>query len=179
MLTGDNQHTAARIATEVGVTDVRADLLPEDKVAAVRELQHSGAMAMVGDGVNDAPALATAAVGVAMGVAGSDVAIEAADVALMGDELARLPLAIQLARRTLDTIRQNIAASLVVKVAFLALTLAGVTNLWLAVIADMGMSLLVTANSLRLVGLGSGGEPVVEDRGPVPVAVSGAAGSAD
>jgi Cd2+/Zn2+-exporting ATPase len=150
MLTGDNARTAARVAIETGVTDVYADLLPADKAAAVRTLTVDGPVAMVGDGINDAPALATAAVGVAMGAAGTDVAIEAADVALMGDDLGRLPYAIRLARRTLGIIRQNIAASLVVKAVFLALTFAGVTNLWLAVFADMGISLLVTANALRV-----------------------------
>jgi Cd2+/Zn2+-exporting ATPase len=150
MLTGDNARTAGRVAAETGMPDVRADLLPADKLAAVRELSATGPVAMIGDGINDAPALAAAAVGVAMGAAGTDAAIEAADVALMADDLGRLPEAIRLARRTLGIIRQNIAASLVVKALFLALTLAGVTNLWLAVFADMGMSLLVTANALRV-----------------------------
>ncbi len=150
MLTGDNARTAGRIAAATGVTEVRADLLPADKAAAVRALAADGPVAMVGDGINDAPALATASVGVAMGAAGTDVAIEAADVALMGDDLGRLPYAIRLARRTLAIIRQNIAASLVVKAVFLVLTFAGVTNLWLAVFADMGISLLVTANALRV-----------------------------
>ncbi|MDQ6603837.1 MAG: cadmium-translocating P-type ATPase, partial [Chloroflexota bacterium] len=130
MLTGDNARTAGTIAAATGVTDVRADLLPADKAEAVRTLEADGPVAMVGDGINDAPALATASVGVAMGAAGTDVAIEAADVALMGDDLGRLPYAIRLARRTLGIIRQNIAASLVVKAVFLALTFAGVTNLW-------------------------------------------------
>jgi Cd2+/Zn2+-exporting ATPase len=150
ILTGDNRRTAERVAAAAGVTDVRAELLPEDKVAAVIDLQRSALVAMIGDGVNDAPALATASVGVAMGAAGTDVAIEAADVALMGDDLAQLPMAVRLARRTMGTIRQNVAAALVVKAAFLALTAVGVTNLWLAVLADMGMSLAVTFNSLRL-----------------------------
>lgn len=150
MLTGDNRFAAKRIGEQVGVSDVRAELLPEDKVTAIAELERKAPVAMIGDGVNDAPALATASVGIAMGVAGSDAAIEAADVALMGDELAQLPVAIRLARQTLTIIRQNIAASLVVKVIFLLLTFAGITNLWLAVLADTGMSLLVTFNSLRL-----------------------------
>jgi Cd2+/Zn2+-exporting ATPase len=150
MLTGDNARTAAQVAAATNVTDVRADLLPADKAAAIRALAADGPVAMVGDGINDAPALASAAVGVAMGVAGTDVAIEAADVALMGDDLGRLPDAIRLARRTLGIIRQNIAVALVVKAIFLALTFAGVTNLWLAVLADMGTSLLVTANALRV-----------------------------
>jgi Cd2+/Zn2+-exporting ATPase len=150
MLTGDNARTANAIAAETGVSDVRADLLPADKLAAVHELGARSPVAMIGDGINDAPALAAAAVGVAMGVAGTDAAIEAADVALMGDDLGRLPFAIRLARRTMGIIRQNIAAALIVKALFLVLTFAGVTNLWLAVFADMGMSLLVTANALRV-----------------------------
>ncbi len=150
MLTGDNARTAARVAAETGVSSFRADLLPEDKVAAVREMQTRGPVAMVGDGVNDAPALATASVGIAMGAAGSDAAIEAADVALMGDTLARLPFAIRLSRRTHAIIRQNVAFSLATKAVFLALTLAGGANLWVAVLADMGTSLLVTANALRV-----------------------------
>ena len=169
MLTGDNRSTAERIASHVGVADVRADLLPADKVDAVREIQRDVPVAMIGDGVNDAPALATATVGVAMGVAGSDVAIEAADVALMSDELVRLPGAIRLARQTLATIRQNIAAALVVKAAFLALTFIGVTNLWLAVLADMGMSLIVTLYSLRLMNVG---DPAALHGPPHPVAVN-------
>lgn len=151
MLTGDNRATAHRIGREVGVTDIQAELLPQDKVSAVTELQRRLPTAMIGDGVNDAPALATAAVGVAMGAGGTDVAIEAADVVLMADDLSQLPIAVRLARRTMATIRENIAAAIIVKAAFLALTFAGVTNLWLAVLADMGMSLLVTFNSLRLV----------------------------
>jgi Cd2+/Zn2+-exporting ATPase len=150
MLTGDNARTAGLVAAETGVADVRADLLPADKLAAVRDLSAIGPVAMIGDGINDAPALAAAAVGVAMGAAGTDAAIEAADVTLMGDDLRRLPEAIHLARRTMGIIRQNIAAALVVKALFLALTFAGMTNLWLAVFADMGMSLLVTANALRV-----------------------------
>ncbi|MEA2530200.1 MAG: Zn2+/Cd2+-exporting ATPase [Thermomicrobiales bacterium] len=163
MLTGDNRVIAARIATLAGVRDVRAELLPHDKAAAIADLQRTGPVAMVGDGVNDAPALATAEVGIAMGVAGSDVAIEAADVALMGDDLAQLPVAVRLARRTLAIIRQNVAASLLVKLAFIALTFVGVTNLWLAVLADMGMSLLVTVNSLRLTSVGA---PRIENAQP-------------
>ncbi len=162
MLTGDNAHTASLIAQAAGVADVRADLLPADKVTAVRELSAHGAVAMVGDGVNDAPALATAAVGVAMGAAGSDVAIEAADVALMGDDLGKLPYAIRLARGTVGIIRQNVVVALVSKAIFLALTFAGVTNLWLAVFADMGISLLVTANALRVLRVRDNEEHVEE-----------------
>jgi Cd2+/Zn2+-exporting ATPase len=153
ILTGDNPQTAERIAAAAGVQDVRAQLLPEDKVKAVADLQRTLPVAMVGDGINDAPALATAAVGIAMGAAGTDVAIEAADVALMGDDLIQLPLAVRLARQTLGIIHQNVAASLLVKGLFLVLTFVGVTNLWLAVLADMGMSLAVTFNSLRLLSV--------------------------
>jgi len=166
MLTGDNQFTAARIAEQVGVTDVRAELLPEQKVAAIEGLLKDSPVAMVGDGVNDAPALVSATVGVAMGVGGTDVAIEAADIALMGDELSQLPIAIRLARRTMTIIRQNIAASLLVKIIFLGLTLAGATNLWLAVLADTGMALLVTFNSLRLMRTqGVAPEPAAQHHG--------------
>lgn len=154
MLTGDNAATAQRIASHVGVTDIRADLLPDDKVSAIRALQQQGPTAMIGDGINDAPALATADVGIAMGIGGTDVALEAADVALMGDELAHVPVAIRLARQTMAIIRQNIVISLATKALFLGLTFAGVTNLWLAVLADVGMSLIVTFNSLRLVRTG-------------------------
>jgi Cd2+/Zn2+-exporting ATPase len=164
MLTGDNARTAGQIAAETGVSEVRADLLPADKLAAVHELGATGPVAMVGDGINDAPALAAAAVGIAMGAAGTDAAIEAADVALMGDDLTRLPEAIRLARRTLAIIRENIAASLIIKALFLGLTFAGVTNLWLAVFADMGMSLLVTANALRLLSAEQG----MQIRGALP-----------
>jgi Cd2+/Zn2+-exporting ATPase len=150
MLTGDNRHTASRIAQQTGVTDVRAELLPEGKVSAIRELGLEYPTAMIGDGVNDAPALASATVGIAMGGGGTDVAIEAADVALMRDDLLQVPASIRLARRTVSIIRQNVVLSIAVKAVFLALTFTGVTNLWLAVLADTGMSLLVTANSLRL-----------------------------
>ncbi len=162
MLTGDNRHAAERIGEEVGVPDIRAELLPEDKVVAVRDLQETMAVAMIGDGVNDAPALAAAAAGVAMGAAGTDMAVEAADVTLMGDELYELPVAIRLARRTLTIIRQNIAASLLVKAVFLVLTFVGITNLWLAVLADTGMALLVTFNSLRLLRAADPAAAIVE-----------------
>lgn len=161
MLTGDNRHTAERIAAQAGLTEVRAELLPEDKVTEVRALQEMHPVAMVGDGVNDAPALATATVGIAMGAAGTDAAIEAADVTLMGDDLAQLPVTVRLARQTMAIIRQNIAASLLVKAVFLVLTFVGVTNLWLAVLADTGMALLVTFNSLRL--LRPGPMPILAD----------------
>jgi Cd2+/Zn2+-exporting ATPase len=151
MLTGDSRTTAASIARDVGVDEVYADLLPEDKVRVVEALRlRYGTVAMVGDGVNDAPALAAADVGIAMAVAGSDVALETADVALMSDDLLKVPYAIRLSRAAVRTIRANIAISLGLKGAFLALAVAGAATLWMAVLADMGASLLVVANALRL-----------------------------
>jgi Zn2+/Cd2+-exporting ATPase len=151
MLTGDNQGTAAAIARETGIDEVRAELLPEDKVAAVEELVETyGAVAMVGDGVNDAPAMARATLGIAMGAAGSDAAIETADVALMSDDLTRLPWLVRHSRRTLAVIRQNIGFSLAVKAVFVLLTFAGAASIWAAIAADTGASLLVIANGLRL-----------------------------
>ncbi len=151
MLTGDNEPTARAIAAEAGIDDVRAELLPEDKVAAVEEMELGGArVAMVGDGVNDAPALARASLGVAMGAAGTDVAIETADIALMGDDLSKLAWLIGHSRRTLSIIRQNTVFALAVKVVFVVLTFAGVASLWGAIAADMGASLLVVFNALRL-----------------------------
>ncbi len=150
MLTGDNRRTAQTIAERLGIAEWRADLLPEDKVTSVRRLQERwGPVAMIGDGVNDAPALATACVGIAMG-RGTDAALETADVALMGDDLRRVPETIHLGRATRRIIRQNIGVSLLVKAAVLGLALAGHGSLWAAVAADMGASLLVVANGLRL-----------------------------
>ena len=151
MLTGDNQGTAQAIAQETGVDEVRAELLPADKVQAVEAMVAKyGKVAMVGDGVNDAPALARATLGIAMGAAGSDAAIETADIALMSDDIAKLPWLVNHARRTLTIIRQNIAFSLAVKALFVLLTFAGFASLWAAIAADMGASLLVIFNGLRL-----------------------------
>ncbi|MEY4010402.1 MAG: putative cadmium-transporting ATPase, partial [Actinomycetota bacterium] len=151
LLTGDNQTTARGVGARLGVTDVRAELLPEAKVQAVRELvQRVGATAMVGDGVNDAPALAAATVGIAMGSAGSDAAIETADIALMSDDLRKLPWLVRHSRRAVGVIRQNIAFALLVKAVFVALAFAGRATLWSAIAADMGASLLVIFNALRL-----------------------------
>lgn len=151
MLTGDNQGTAQAIARQTGVDEVRAELLPEDKVKAVEELvAHHGTVAMVGDGVNDAPAMARATLGVAMGAVGTDAAIETADIALMSDDLSRLPWLVRHSRRTLAIVRQNIALSLGVKALFMALAFTGYASLWAAIAADMGVSLLVVANALRL-----------------------------
>ena len=151
MLTGDNEGTANAIAREAGIDEVHAELLPEDKVTAVERLveQHQF-VAMIGDGVNDAPALARASLGIAMGAAGTDAAIETADIALMSDDLSKLPWLIHHSRRTLSIIRQNIAFSLAVKVLFVALTFVGFASLWAAIAADMGASLLVIGNGLRL-----------------------------
>jgi Cd2+/Zn2+-exporting ATPase len=151
MLTGDQASTAQRIASELGITEVRAELLPADKVAAVQELKSAYlSVAMVGDGVNDAPALAAADVGIAMGAAGSDAALETADIALMADELLRIPYAVRLSRATVRNIQVNIAVSIGLKAVFLALAAMGAATLWMAVMADMGASLLVIANGLRL-----------------------------
>ncbi len=151
MLTGDNEVTAQAIAQQLGIDDVRANLLPDDKQAAVAELQAAhGAVGMVGDGVNDAPALARATVGFAMGAAGTDTAIETADVAFMDDDLRKLPEFLALSRRTAQILAQNIALSIGIKAAFFVLTLIGSATLWMAVFADMGTSLLVVMNGLRL-----------------------------
>jgi Cd2+/Zn2+-exporting ATPase len=151
MLTGDNAPTAAVIARLAGVDEHAAELLPQDKVAAVEELvARYRVVAMVGDGVNDAPALARASIGIAMGAAGSNAAIETADVALMGDDLTKIPWLVRHSRRTVSVIRQNIAFSLLIKVVFVVLTFVGAATLWSAIAADMGASLLVIFNGLRL-----------------------------
>ena len=156
MLTGDNQATAENIGEQIGIEEIKADLLPTDKVAAVESLvARYGVTAMVGDGVNDAPAMASASLGIAMGAAGSDAAIEAADIALMSDDLSKLPWLVAHSRRTLRVIRQNIIFSLVVKATFVLLTFIGLASLWGAIAADMGASLLVVANGLRLLRVGS------------------------
>jgi Cd2+/Zn2+-exporting ATPase len=151
MLTGDHEATAAAIARELNVDEYHAALLPERKQAIVESMRAAhGALMMVGDGVNDAPALAAADVGVAMGAAGSDAALETADVALMSDELLKLPYAIRLSRATMRNVRTNVAISLCLKAAFLALAIAGVATLWMAVLADTGATVIVVANALRL-----------------------------
>jgi len=151
LLSGDHRAVAQSLAHALALDEVRASLLPEDKVTAVQELRaRHGLLAMVGDGVNDAPALASADVGIAMGAAGSDVALETADIALMSDDLTSIPYALALSRRTMRNIRTNVGFSLAIKAVFFGLAVAGHATLWMAVVADTGASLLVIANALRL-----------------------------
>ncbi len=172
MLTGDNQTTAGAIARRVGIDDARGNLLPEDKLTAIGELlEQYGDVGMVGDGINDAPALAKASVGFAMGAAGTDTALETADVALMEDDLRKLPEFLRLSRQTARVLTQNIVVSLGIKVVFFVLAMAGVATLWMAVFADMGASLLVVFNGLRLLRRG-------EARGAAPAPASRMNGAA-
>lgn len=151
MLTGDNAHTAEAIAAQVGIDEARGDLLPTDKLQAIEALYKQGhRVGMVGDGINDAPALARAEIGFAMAAAGTDTAIETADVALMDDDLRKIPAFISLSRNTASILKQNIALALVIKAIFLGVTFAGLATMWMAVFADMGVSLLVVFNGLRL-----------------------------
>ena len=151
MLTGDNIHTAQAIAAQVGIDEAKGDLLPTDKLQAIEALYAQGHnVGMVGDGINDAPALARAEIGFAMAAAGTDTAIETADVALMDDDLRKIPAFIRLSRQTSSILKQNIALALVIKAIFLGVTFAGIATMWMAVFADMGVSLLVVFNGLRL-----------------------------
>ncbi|MBO7756755.1 heavy metal translocating P-type ATPase [Burkholderia pseudomallei] len=155
MLTGDNPHTAQAIAQQVGIDDARGNQLPQDKLAAVEALAAGGrAVGMVGDGINDAPALARADIGFAMGAMGTDTAIETADVALMDDDLRKIPAFVRLSRATHRVLVQNIAFALAVKAVFVGLTVAGMGTMWMAVFADAGASLIVVGNGLRLLRRG-------------------------
>jgi Cd2+/Zn2+-exporting ATPase len=152
MITGDNRVVARAIANKIGIDEFRADLLPEDKAKIIGDLskKHVG-VAMVGDGVNDAPALASADVGIAMGAIGSDASIETADVALMQDDLSKLPYLIRLSKKAFGIIKENIFVSILIKGAFAVLTFPGLITLWLAVaVGDMGLSLAVILNAMRL-----------------------------
>jgi Cd2+/Zn2+-exporting ATPase len=151
MLTGDNEHSATAVAKTVGITDIHASLSPEDKVEVVRtQKQTYGTLAMVGDGINDAPALALSDIGFAIGAGGTDIAIETADVALLSGNLETIPYAVRLARKTMSVIRANVVLALGIKVVFLVLVIFGMSNLVFAIAADSGMALVVILNSLRL-----------------------------
>ena len=151
MLTGDHRHVAESVAAQIGGLDeVRAGLLPEDKLGVIRQLQAEGPVAMVGDGINDAPALAQADIGIAMGGGGTAQAMETADVVLMQDNLHSIPLVLRVSRQTRRVVQQNITLSLVLKLAVLGLAIPGIASLWLAVLADVGATLIVTLNGMRL-----------------------------
>lgn len=154
MLTGDNVHTAEKIAAQIGISNVKAGLLPEEKLQQIEQLKENYKhIGMVGDGINDAPALATSSVGIAMGGAGTDTALETADIALMEDKLDKLPYTINLSRRALSIIKQNISFALVLKVIALLLVIPGWLTLWIAIIADVGATLIVVLNSMRLMSV--------------------------
>ncbi len=169
MISGDNHKTAQLIAAAVGVDEFHSELLPGDKVRLVTELKAQfGGIAMVGDGINDAPALAAATVGMAMGAMGSDAAIETADIALMSDDLAKIPWLIRHSRKTMAVIRQNVFFALLVKCLFLGMAAAGVATLWEAIAADMGASLIVIFNGLRMLRITGRGGNRTENRVVAP-----------
>ena len=176
MLTGDNARTAQAVARAVGIDEVRAELLPEQKVEAIEDLvAHHDMVAMIGDGVNDAPAMARAHFGIAMGAIGSDAAVETADIALMTDDIGKLPWLIAHSRRTMAIIRQNIGLSLATKALFALLTLFGLASMWGAIAADVGVSLLVVMNALRL--LKAGEAPTTPPARGLPIPKSAVAGA--
>jgi Zn2+/Cd2+-exporting ATPase len=150
MLTGDNARTGKAIADSLGL-DVKADLMPQDKLRLIGEMKQTGKVAMIGDGINDAPALAQADIGIAMG-GGTDVALETADAALLRNSVTGVTDLVKLSKATMSNIKQNIAVALGLKLIFLITTLLGWTNLWMAILADTGATVLVTANALRLLG---------------------------
>jgi Cd2+/Zn2+-exporting ATPase len=151
MLSGDNQGTVGAIAKQAGIDEAYGDLLPDQKIEHVRKLlTRYKRVGMIGDGVNDAPAMAAATVGIAMGTAGTDTAVETADIALMKDDLSKVAETIRLGRHTLHVIQFNIAFSIAVKIVFLFLAVFGYASLWLAIASDTGATLIVTANALRL-----------------------------
>jgi Cd2+/Zn2+-exporting ATPase len=159
MISGDNEGTARHVAAQFGIDEVYANVLPAEKVGHVKRLRDRvGRVAMVGDGINDAPALSAANVGIAMGGSGTDVTVETADVVLMTDDLSKIPYLVSLGRRTRSIIKQNITIALVTKLIFLGLGVSGIASLWLAVLADDGATILVIMNGLRLLRkLRSGG----------------------
>ena len=150
LLTGDNREAAEHLAASVGITDVRANLLPEDKLNAIESFQKEGVTAMVGDGINDAPALARSDIGVAMGIRGTDSAIEAAHVAVMDDNIGSIATLVRLSKITHAVLVQHIAFALIIKLVFVLMALAGVATMWMAVFADTGTGLIVVANGMRM-----------------------------
>jgi Cd2+/Zn2+-exporting ATPase len=161
MLTGDSEKTAAATAAALGISDYRAELLPQDKVAAVEEMlnelggSEKRRLAFIGDGINDAPVLTRADVGLAMGSLGSDAAIEAADIVIMDDKLSRIPAVIGIARKTIGISKANIVFALMVKFACLILGALGIANMWIAVFADVGVAVICILNSMRMLGSNS------------------------
>ncbi len=156
LLSGDNEFAVAEIARQVGIDQAKAQQLPADKLRTIEEYCRQGVTGMAGDGINDTPALARADIGFAMGIAGTDTAIETADVALMDDDLRKIPVFVRLSQKTGWVLTQNISLALIIKLVFMIMTLSGIGTLWMAVFADVGASLLVVANGLRLLRVTAG-----------------------
>jgi Cd2+/Zn2+-exporting ATPase len=150
MLTGDNQKVASNIAKQAGLSDTSAELMPQDKAKQIEVLQQNSTVAMVGDGINDAPALATSDLGIAMGGAGTDTAMETSDIVLMADNLNKLPYLLLLSKSTVRIIKENITLSLMIKLLALIAVFGGFLPIWLAVLSDTGMAIIVTLNAIRL-----------------------------